>query len=199
MKVGTLQETIVVTGETPIVDVQSARRETVVSKDLIAGLPTTGGYSSLLALVPGIVGGTRDVQTGPCACTFSSHGAMLAGRANEEGRTLLDGLLISVPQGSSSNYLADTRNASELSFTVAGSLGETETGGPVLNIVPQTGGNKCLEQPVRGRRSAVAPGQQLHAGTEGRRAHGRHAAHEELRLQRRARRSHSPRTACGSF
>ena len=142
MRVGTLQETIVVTGETPIVDVQSARRETVVSKDLIAGLPTTGGYSSLLALVPGIVGGTRDVQAGPCACTFSSHGALLAGRANEEGRTLLDGLLISVPQGSSSNYVADTRNSQELSFTVSGSMGETETGGPVLNIVPRTGGNK---------------------------------------------------------
>src|SRR4029079_2891226 len=141
MRVGTLQETIVVTGETPIVDVQSARRETVVSKDIIARLPTTGGYSSLLALVPGIVGGTRDVQTGPCACTFSSHGALLAGRANEEGRPVLDGLLISVPQGSSSNYPADTRNATELSFTVAGSLGETETGGPVLNIVPRTGGN----------------------------------------------------------
>src|SRR6478752_10513233 len=30
MRVGALQETIVVTGETPIVDVQSARRETVV-------------------------------------------------------------------------------------------------------------------------------------------------------------------------
>ena len=142
MKVGTLQETIVVTGESPIVDVQSAKRQTVVSKDIIAALPTTGGYSSLLALVPGIVGGTRDVQTGPCACTFSSHGALLAGRANEEGRTLLDGLLISVPQGSSSNYVADTRNAQELSFTVSGSLGETETGGPVLNIVPRTGGNK---------------------------------------------------------
>ena len=142
LKVGTLQETIVVTGATPIVDVQSARQQTVVSKDLIAGLPTTGGYSSLLALVPGIVGGTRDVQVGPCACTFSSHGALLAGRANEEGRTLLDGLLISVPQGSSSNYVADTRNAQELSFTVSGSLGETETGGPVLNIVPRTGGNK---------------------------------------------------------
>ena len=91
--------------------------------------------------MPGIVGGTRDVQTGPCACTFSSHGALLAGRANEEGRTLLDGLLISVPQGSSSNYVADTRNAQELSFTVSGSMGETETGGPVLNIVPRTGGN----------------------------------------------------------
>ena len=141
LKVGSLEETITVTGETPIVDVQSAKQQTVVGKEIIAALPTTGGYSSLLALVPGIVGGTRDVQTGPCACTFSAHGALLAGRSNGEGRTMLDGLLISVPQGSSSNYIADTRNAQELSFTVSGSLGETETGGPVLNIVPKGGGN----------------------------------------------------------
>ena len=141
LKVGSIEETITVTGETPIVDVQSAKQQTVVGKEIIAALPTTGGYSSLLALVPGIVGGTRDVQTGPCACTFSAHGALLAGRSNGEGRTMLDGLLISVPQGSSSNYVADTRNAQELSFTVSGSLGETETGGPVLNIVPKAGGN----------------------------------------------------------
>jgi hypothetical protein len=63
LKVGAIEETIVVTGETPIVDVQNARQQTVVGKDVIAALPTTGGYSSLLALVPGIVGGTRDVQT----------------------------------------------------------------------------------------------------------------------------------------
>ena len=69
-------------------------------------------------------------------------GALLAGRANEEGRLLLDGLLISVPQGSSSNYFSDSRNSQEISVTVAGALGETETGGPVLNMVPRTGGNK---------------------------------------------------------
>ena len=148
MKVGALQETVVVSGETPIVDVQSARRETVVSKDLIAGLPTTGGYSSLLALVPGIVGGTRDVQTGPCACTFSSHGALLAGRANEEGRTLLDGLLISVAQGRFSKYPPDTRNASELSFRVAS---EKRAGGP--NIVPKGGFSSSLSVP--GSRAAT--------------------------------------------
>src|SRR4030095_1868052 len=88
-----------------------------------------------------MAGGTRGVQTGPCPCTFSAHGALLAGRSNGEGRTMLDGLLISVPQGSSSNYIADTPNRPELFFTVSGSLGETETGGPVLNIVPKAGGN----------------------------------------------------------
>ena len=188
LRVGTLQETIVVTGETPIVDVQSARRETVVGKDLIADLPTTGGYSSLLALVPGIVGGTRDVQTGPCACTFSSHGAMLAGRANEEGRTLLDGLLISVPQGELLELCG--RHA--------------ERAGSVVYRVRQPGrdGNgragaehraayrrqQRIRQLLRRGRSAVAPGQQLHAGAEERRADGGQPADQELRLQRSGRR-----------
>src|SRR5688572_22767724 len=142
LRVGTLEETITVTGESPIVDVQTARRESVVARDVITALPTAGGYSSILSLAPGIVGGSQDIATGPCACTFSSHGALLAGRANEEGRLLLDGLLISVPQGSSSNYFSDSRNSQEISVTVAGALGETETGGPVLNMVPRTGGNK---------------------------------------------------------
>jgi hypothetical protein len=141
LRVGALEETITVTGETPIVDVQTARRQSVVGRDVITSLPTAGGYSAILSLAPGIVGGSQDIATGPCACTFSAHGALLAGRANHEGRLLLDGLLISVPQGSSSNYFSDSRNSQEISVTVAGALGETETGGPVLNMVPRTGGN----------------------------------------------------------
>jgi hypothetical protein len=142
LKVGTLEETITVTGESPIIDVQTAQRQSVVNRDTITALPTAGGYSAVLSLAPGIVGGSQDIATGPCACTFSAHGALLAGRANQEGRLLLDGLLISVPQGSSSNSFTDSRNSQEISVTVGGSMGETETGGPVLNMVPRTGGNK---------------------------------------------------------
>ena len=43
LKVGTLEETITVTGESPIVDVQTARREAVVARDVITALPTAGG------------------------------------------------------------------------------------------------------------------------------------------------------------
>ena len=141
LKVGALEETITVTGETPIVDVKNAVQQSVVTKDVITAIPTAGGYSSIVALAPGVVGGSADVSTGPCACTFSAHGALLAGRANTEGRTMLDGLLIAVPQASSSNYFSDTRNAQEVTVSVSGNLGEVETGGPVLNIVPRTGGN----------------------------------------------------------
>src|SRR6185295_19107714 len=39
MRVGAVAETITVTGETPVVDTQSARRQSVLGKDIIAALP----------------------------------------------------------------------------------------------------------------------------------------------------------------
>ena len=41
LKVGVLQETITVTGETPIVDVQSAKVQNIVNKDILAAIPTS--------------------------------------------------------------------------------------------------------------------------------------------------------------
>src|SRR5881409_3056166 len=48
LKVGALAETITVTGETPIVDVQSAKRETVLNNDVIRTLPVTRSAGALL-------------------------------------------------------------------------------------------------------------------------------------------------------
>ena len=39
LRVGALEETVTVTGETPIVDTQSVRRQTILSNDLIARFP----------------------------------------------------------------------------------------------------------------------------------------------------------------
>src|SRR5262249_2616524 len=62
LRVGALEETITVTGESPIVDVQSIRRQTTVSGDVIASLPTSRSYGALFQLVPAVSGGSRDVQ-----------------------------------------------------------------------------------------------------------------------------------------
>ena len=55
----------------------------------------------------------------------------------------LDGLTIgSPPSGNSAtSYVVDVGNAQEVTFTTAGGLGETETAGLVMNIVPKSGGN----------------------------------------------------------
>jgi len=82
MRVGTLAETVTVTGESPIVDVQSARRETVLSSDVLKAIPTVRSYNALVLVVPGVVTNTNDVATGTATTQFPIHG----GR-NNEGRT----------------------------------------------------------------------------------------------------------------
>jgi hypothetical protein len=143
LRVGSVEETITVTGESPVIDLQSAQQQTVLTNEVLNAIPTAGSYNSLLVLVPGIFGGQQDVSTGPCnSCTFSAHGTLLSGgRANSEARLLVEGISIAVPQAGGTNYLTDTRNAQEVTFTTSGSLGEVESGGPVMNIIPRSGGN----------------------------------------------------------
>jgi hypothetical protein len=145
MRVGSIEETVTVTGESPVVDLQSAERQAVLTNEVIKAIPTAGSYNTLLVLVPALLGGQQDVGTGPCnSCTFSAHGTMLSlggNRANTDGRLLVDGISIAVPQAGGTNYLTDTRNAQEVTFTVSGSMGEVESGGPVMNIIPRSGGN----------------------------------------------------------
>src|SRR5688500_14791875 len=46
MRVGGVQETITVTGETPIVDVQSTRRQAVIDSEVVNTLPASRGYGN---------------------------------------------------------------------------------------------------------------------------------------------------------
>src|SRR6188768_3945294 len=61
LKVGTLEETVVVTGASPIVDVQSARRQTTLNSDVIRSIPTVRNYNSMVVLVPGVITNANDV------------------------------------------------------------------------------------------------------------------------------------------
>src|SRR5260221_10413248 len=139
LKVGALAETVTVTGESPIVDVQSARRETTLNSDTIRSIPTVRNYNSMVLLVPGVVTNTNDVAKGPFINKFPIQG----GRANE-GRLTIDGLNVGNPRGGNQppTYVADVGNSQEVTFTTWGGLGEAETAGLVMNIVPKTGGNK---------------------------------------------------------
>ena len=44
LKVGAVSETITVTGETPVVDVQSARREVTLNSDVLRSIPSVRSY-----------------------------------------------------------------------------------------------------------------------------------------------------------
>jgi hypothetical protein len=139
LKVGGVQETITVTGEAPLVDVQSAKSEVTLDNETMRSLPSVRSYSYLINTVPGVMSNNNDVNTGPVFAIFPVHG----GRG-VESRLTVDGLNISNPPGGNQppNFTADIGNASEVTMTTAGGLGESETAGMTVNIVPKQGGNK---------------------------------------------------------
>jgi hypothetical protein len=139
LKVGSLAETITVSGEAPVVDVQSAKHEMTLNNDIVKSIPTVRSYNAMVILVPGVVTNLNDTVTGTAVTQFPIHG----GR-NNEGRMSIDGLNIGNPPGGNQppNYVADVGNAQEVTFTTSGGLGEAETAGLVMNIVPKTGGNR---------------------------------------------------------
>jgi hypothetical protein len=146
MKVGAVEETITVSGETPVVDVQSAKRQQTLSDEVLTSIPTTRASNGLLTLIPSMTvsggGNANPMQLQPGMIVFGGRG----GRGNE-GRLQLDGLNTgaSLNGGGVSGYTADVQNAAEIAVTTSGGLGEAEVGGPAMNIVPRTGGNSFRE------------------------------------------------------
>ena len=77
LEVGDLAETITVTGESPTVDTKSNLQQTVMSQEILEGVPTGRDPWSLAKLIPGVqvatydVGGTQSMQQS----SLSAHGS----------------------------------------------------------------------------------------------------------------------------
>ena len=140
LRVGGLEETITVTGETPVVDVQNATRvQRILDDEVVAALPASRGYGNLLATVSGIqANGIQNSGIAPDMIFFTSRG----GRSNE-GTVQIDGMNVgsAFNGGGVAGYGYDTAGAQEVQVTVAGGLGEADRGGPAFNLIPKTGGN----------------------------------------------------------
>ena len=138
LPVGAVQETITVVGETPVVDVTSTTRQITYDNETLRALPGPRSYSFLLTTVPGLQTNIGNPATGPVFAIFPIHG----GRG-VESRLTVDGLNVSNPPGGNQppNYSADIGNTVEVTMTTSGGLGETETAGLTINLVPRTGGN----------------------------------------------------------
>ena len=165
---GTLEETITVTGEAPVVDVSSAQRQQVINSEVMASIPASRSYEDLAALVPGIQLATTNQNVGgiqgPVPPYFTGHGG-----SNFEGRLRIDGMTTGGSTGGVSLMALDTGNAAEITVSTTGGLADAENGGRVDQHRAALG-REHLRRAVcfhgRGRRDAE---RQLHAGVEGRR------------------------------
>jgi hypothetical protein len=138
LTVGALQETITVSGETPVVDVQSARREVVLDTEVINTIPATRAAGALLNATAGLTVDNNGIALSPTMTFFSANGG-----ANNEGRMSVNGMTVGAARsGGVSSYVYDSVGIDEVAVRVGGGLGETDTGGPIMNLVPKSGGNR---------------------------------------------------------
>ena len=91
LKVGELAETITVSGESPVVDLQNVRQQTTLSRTTLEALPTTGRISQLVNFIPGAVVGNPVWQSvgglDERANAFSAHGGRF-----DDNVPIIDGL-----------------------------------------------------------------------------------------------------------
>ena len=141
LKVGAVEETLTVTGQSPIVDVQTASLQRVISKEVIDAIPAGRGQSALAVLIPGMTAGGQDVggSNNQSLSAIAIHG----GRGTDQ-RQSVDGLTLRnvAGQGNSTNTVVDVGSSQEMTIDYAAGNAEAVTGGVLFNFVPKEGGNR---------------------------------------------------------
>ena len=115
MKVGSLAETVTVSGQAPQVDVQQASRVTNITRDIIDTLPVSRNVMSIGVLAPGVRAGTPDI--GGSNMT-EQVGLRAHGLGGSDGGTAGRGHVDSALEGASQSYFDDMLQ-SEISVMTA--------------------------------------------------------------------------------
>ena len=140
LAVGALEETITVTGASPMVDVTTAAKTSVLDREAIDLIPTGRTIQGMAQLVVGVnlslpdTGGARAMQQ----TYMSTHGMTTSNTT-----VLVDGMMVNGLQGDGAiqSYFNDAMN-SEVSYQTSGIGAETSSGGVRLNMIPREGGNR---------------------------------------------------------
>ena len=140
LRVGSLEESITVTGDAPVVDVQSTQRTQVLNRELLDALPTARNYSGLAALMPGVrmsntdVGGNQQMEQ----IYMTVHGSR-----QTDVTVQVDGLQMNslMNDGQVQAYFSDAGNA-EITYQTSGVGAEVSGGGVRINMIPKEGGNR---------------------------------------------------------
>jgi carboxypeptidase family protein/TonB-dependent receptor-like protein len=140
LRVGILEETVTVTGESPVVDVSSTSRVQVLTREALDALPTGRSIYSMAQLVPGVllnqpdVGGSRAMQQ-----TYMST----RGLTSANNIVQVDGMMINGLDGDGAvQQYVNNAMIQEMSYQTAGAGADVSPGGLRVNIIPRDGGNR---------------------------------------------------------
>jgi hypothetical protein len=139
MQVATLQETVTVTGESPVVDTSSTQVGTNFTKELLTEIPNARDIWAAMAQAPGLqmssydVGGSRTgTQTG-----YLSYGF------GDQSQTKLEGIDTTEARSANAGYF-DFGSFEEFQVGGAGSGADSFAGGANLSITIKSGGDRLM-------------------------------------------------------
>ena len=144
--VGDIEETITVSGATPVVDIQNVEQRQVMDREVIDSIPTGKSFQSYALLVPGM-GGFDSYLTSLSQDQGGISGQTLQRLAihggNQEDQQLeINGMDVgdSLTQGANYSVFPDS-NFEELAYNYSASPAEIESGGVRINMIPREGRN----------------------------------------------------------
>jgi hypothetical protein len=144
LKVGSVTETVTVSGASPVVDIQNVRSQNVISRETLDTLPTPKNFSAYITLTPGATNsgtgtGTRDVggDIGEGYSNVALHDN------HADGHLTIDGVDASSVgfSGSIQRYKVNQMGTQDVQIETQPYSAEVMTGGVAINIVPKDGGN----------------------------------------------------------
>ena len=143
MQVGALEETIIVSGASPLVDVQNVRQQSVVSAELLAALPTgSKGIIGIARIIPGMTTGT-DVGGGGVGGIYAANQTTSAAfHGKGSPKDSYDGMQVNNLSGiGSTGYIMNPATVAEATVTTGGISAESDSSGLSFNMIPKEGGN----------------------------------------------------------
>jgi len=146
LAVGSIEETITVSGAAPIIDVQNVVSQQNLSREQLDTLPTSKTYFGLAALTVGmsasVSGGGHDVggTLGDAWGYVEFHGSSVYdGEVSWDGMTFNNN--IGFGGGASKQFFLNQAAIQEMVISTADMDAETALGGVATNAIPKEGGN----------------------------------------------------------
>ncbi len=141
MSVGALQETVTVSGESPIVDVGSTVTQTNITKELYEAVPTGRNPWVMAGLVPGVVTGRLDVGGTE---GMQQYNLEAFGSADSQKSFSIDGLKTNWGGGSGGSTMQyyGFEMYEEYNMQTASGAAESDVSGVYMNMVTKSGGDR---------------------------------------------------------
>jgi carboxypeptidase family protein len=141
MRVGGVEETITVTGESPVVDVQSTTRQRVMDREVLDTIPTGRSQYNVGVLIPGVtLGGGQDVGGSGGQTAFPDLG--IHGSKASDSVETMGGMSISVlSTGTHQPTRVNPAGTQEIVLDTASGDAEYTVGGVRIHRIPRDGGN----------------------------------------------------------